>query len=152
VRLKCGRGGEADLVVDDDVDAAAGAVALDAGKLQAFGHDALAGKGRVAVQEDRQDRDALGGVVHLVLLGAGLAEDDGVHGFEVRGVGGQRQVDLVAVELTVRGGAEVVFHVAGAIHILGLVGTALEFVEDRPVGLHASRWRGCSDGRGAACR
>jgi hypothetical protein len=55
------------------MDAAAGAVALDAGKLEAFGHHALARKGRVAMQEDWQAGNAVGGVVQLVLLGADLA-------------------------------------------------------------------------------
>ena len=37
------RGGEADLVVDDDVDRAAGAVTLELREIQRLGHDALAG-------------------------------------------------------------------------------------------------------------
>ena len=128
------RGGEADLVVDDDVDGAAGAVALEPGEAEALGDDALAGEGRVAVEEDGEDLGAVG-VAALGLLGADLAEDDGVDGLEVRGVGGQRQVDGVAVELAVGGGAEVVLDVAGALDLLGLVAAALELVEDGAVGL-----------------
>ena len=127
-------GGEADLVVHHDMDAAAGAVALDARKLEAFGDDALACEGRIAVQKDRQHLIAVG-VAQLVLLGADLAEDDGVHRLKVRGVRGERQVHGVGVKGAVGGGAEVVFHVARAIHIFGLVGAALEFVENRLVGL-----------------
>ncbi len=131
-----GRGGEADLVVHDDMHGAAGTVALDARKLEALGHDALSGEGRVAVQKDRQDlRAAFGLIAVLRLLGADLAEDDRVHRLEVAGVGGQRQVDGVAVEGPVGGGAEVVFHVARAVHVLGLEAAALELVEDRAVGL-----------------
>ena len=52
-------GGEADLVVDDEVDRAAGLVAGQAGEAEAFGDDPLAGEGGVAVQQQRQDRIAL---------------------------------------------------------------------------------------------
>jgi hypothetical protein len=55
----------------------------------------------------------------LVLLGAHLAEHDRIDDLEVRRVGGQRQVDLVAVELAVRRGAEVVLHVARAFDVVG---------------------------------
>ena len=127
--------GEADLVVDDDVDRPARAVAADARQLQAFRHHALAREGRVAVQQHGDGRGAVGVVVILVLLGADLAQHHRVHRFQVRGVRRQRQVDAVAVELAVRRGAEVVFHVARAVHVLGLVAAALEFVEDRAEGL-----------------
>ncbi len=128
------RGGKADLVVHDDMDRAAGAVAADARKLQAFRHHALAGEGRVAVQQDRQHRGAGLAVAQLVLLGARLAQHDRVHRLQMRGVGGQRQVDDVAVEFAVGGGAEMVFHVARSVHVLGLEAAALEFVEDGAVG------------------
>ena len=58
---------------------------------------------------------------HLVLLGARLAQHDRVDDLEMRGVGGQRQVDLVAVELAVGRGAEVVLHVARALDVVGRV-------------------------------
>ena len=38
----------------------------------------------------------------LILLGADLAEHHGIDDLEMRGVGGQRQMDAVAVELAVR--------------------------------------------------
>ena len=44
------RRGEADLVVDDEVQAAPGPVAPGPGDGEAFGHHALAGEGGVAVQ------------------------------------------------------------------------------------------------------
>ena len=50
----------------------------------------------------------------LVLLGAHLAEHDGIDDFEMRRVGGQRQMDPVVVELAVGRRAEMVFDVAGA--------------------------------------
>src|SRR4029079_16611083 len=54
---------------------------------------------------------------------------------EVRRVGGQRQMDLVAVELAIGGGAEMVFDVAGALDVVGRGWSALELVEDDAVGL-----------------
>ena len=68
-------------------------------------------------------------MAHL-LLGAGLAEHDRVHRFEVGRVRVHRQVHLVAVELAVRRGAKVVFHVTGAEFPGALGRAALEFVED----------------------
>ncbi len=128
------RGGEADLVVHDDVDRAARLVAAEAREAEALGHDALACKRRVTVQKHRDDARAVM-IVELRLLGACLAEDNGVHRLEVRGVRRQRQVDGVAVELAVGRGAEVVLHVARALHVVGLEAAALELVEDRAVGL-----------------
>ena len=115
-------------------------MAAQSGQAEAFGNDALAGKGRIAVQQQRQHLGAidLGGLdpaaVHgreLVLLGARLAEHHRIDDLEVRGVGGQRQVDLVAVELAVRGRAEVILDVARAFHVVGGERPALELVEDR---------------------
>ena len=62
----------------------------------------LAGEAAIpAVQAGSQDRGDLG-VTELGLLGPGLAEDHGVHGFKVRGIGGEGQVHDVAVELPIR--------------------------------------------------
>ena len=47
--------GEADLVVDDDVDGAAGRVALEPRQVQRLGDDALSDERRVAVDEQRHD-------------------------------------------------------------------------------------------------
>ena len=52
------RGGEADLVVDDEMDGAAGAEALGARRGEAFRHHALAGEGRIAMNQQRQHRGA----------------------------------------------------------------------------------------------
>ena len=62
VEARAGRlrgGGEPDLVVDDHVDRAADAVALDVAHVERLGHHALAGEGGVAVHEDREDRERL---------------------------------------------------------------------------------------------
>ncbi len=125
---------EPDLVVHDDMNGAAGAMADEAGETEAFRDDALAGERRVAVQKDRQHRGAVG-IASLRLLGAGLAQDHRVHRLEMAGICGQRQVHAVAVELAVRRRAEVVLDVARPLHVLWLEGAALEFAEDRPVGL-----------------
>ena len=48
-------GGEADQIVDDDVDGAANGVAAQIGKVQRLGGDALPGECGVAVHQDRQN-------------------------------------------------------------------------------------------------
>ena len=67
-----GAGGEADLVVDDQVDGAADPVALEVHHLQALVDDALADEGGVAVHQEADHAGALG-VALLGLLGAHLA-------------------------------------------------------------------------------
>ena len=86
-----------------------------------------------------QQRHHHGAVVRrravLVLLGAHLAEHHRIDDLEMRRVGGQRQMHLVAVELAVRRGAEVILHVARAFDLVGRRRAALELVEDRAVRL-----------------
>ena len=53
----------------------------------------------------------------------------------MRRIGGERQVHLVAVELAVGRGAEVILHVARAFDLVGRERAALELVEDRAVRL-----------------
>ena len=66
----CGRRRrEADLVVDDHVDRAAGAIAAELAQLEGLGDDALTGERGVAVHQDRQHREVEAAVEH-VLLGA----------------------------------------------------------------------------------
>src|SRR5699024_2380990 len=131
-----GRGGrEADLVVDDDVDGAAGAVATQLALLQGLRDDALTGEGRVTVHEDRQHGEVLAAVVEPVLLRTDDALEHRVDRLEVTRVG--REVDLglravLAGELAL--GAEVVLHVAGTLDGLR-VELALELPEDLAVGL-----------------
>ena len=129
------RRGEADLVVDDDVHGAAGAVAAQLRQVQRLGHDALAGERGVAVQQHRQHGEALLALVDAVLLGADDALEHRVDRLEVRRVGGQVDLGLAAVrggELAL--GAEVVLHVAGALHRPRVL-VALELAEDLAVGL-----------------
>ncbi len=109
-------------------------MAAQAGQTEAFGDHALAGEGRVAVEQKRQHLFALP-VPHLILLGADLAKHHGIDALKMRGVGGERQVHAVLVELAVGRGAQVIFHVTRAFDIVGLGGAAAELVEDGAVGL-----------------
>ena len=136
-------GGEADLVVDDEMHRAADAMTAQARQAEAFGDHALAGKGGIAMQQQRHHLSPLGqrddvafeDLRHLVLLGAGLAHDHRIDDFEMRRVGRQRQMHLVAVELAVRGSTEMVLHVARAFDVVRGGGAALELVEHRAVRL-----------------
>jgi hypothetical protein len=80
---------------------AAGPVAAQARQAEAFGHHALSGKSGVAVDEERQRFRSLNSVVELVLLGAHLAEHDRIDNLKVRRIGGQREMNSVAVEFAV---------------------------------------------------
>ncbi|MGC4031228.1 MAG: hypothetical protein QM754_05710 [Tepidisphaeraceae bacterium] len=91
-----GDGGEADLVVDDQVDRAAGLVAGQLREVQGFGDDALAAEGGVAVQADRDELGAVR-VVQPFLLAADDALLDRVDQFQVRRVGQQADFDLLFV-------------------------------------------------------
>ena len=112
------RRGEADLVVDDHMQRAAGAVALGVRQLQRLHDHALAGEGGVAVDQDRHH--ALADVVaarHLARLDAALHHR--VHDLQVRGIEGQHQVQALAGHFDVGREAHVVLHVAGTAQRLG---------------------------------
>jgi hypothetical protein len=127
-------GSEADLVVDDQVDRAAGAKAAQLGHLQALVHDALAGERRIAVQQESHDARALG-VAFLGLLGADFAEHDRIDRLQVRGIGGQAEMHAAAVrQLAVGRSPKVIFDVARAENVVGNR-AALELGEDRRVRL-----------------
>src|SRR5690606_26490367 len=53
------RGGEADLIVDDEMKRAARAVALQPRKPETFGDHALTGEGRIAMKQERQNLRAV---------------------------------------------------------------------------------------------
>ena len=89
-----GEGGEGDLVVDDNVDGAARAVALETGEVEGFGDDALADESAIAVDEDGDYFFAFDGILAKALAGAGLALDDWVDRLEVARVGGQREAQF----------------------------------------------------------
>ena len=125
-----GRGGKADLVVDDEVDAAAGVVAAHARQTEAFPHDALARKGGIAVDQHGQYLLVLLQIVADGLLRARLAQYDRIDRFEMGRVGDQRHVHRNSIEFTVGAGAEVVFHIARTADIVGIGAAARKFVED----------------------
>ncbi len=106
-------GGEADLVVDDDVHRAAGRVAARLRHVEGLHDHALAGEGGVAVDQHRQHPLAVR-VAAPVLAGAHRALDHGADDLEVRGVEAQRDVDDAAGRVDVAGEAHVVLHVPGA--------------------------------------
>uniref|UniRef100_A0A6J7P5N2 Unannotated protein n=1 Tax=freshwater metagenome TaxID=449393 RepID=A0A6J7P5N2_9ZZZZ len=128
------RGGETDLVVDDDVHRAADAVAGDIAHGETLGDDALTGEGRITVDEDgehgvRQRR------VDLVLTGTDDAHHDRVHGLEVARVGREFDSDVRALRGHVlAGGTKVVLHVAGTLEQVRSE-VALELTEDLVVAL-----------------
>ena len=121
---------EADLVVDDEVNSAAGAITAQAGKIERFRNEALAGERRIAVQQQAHDLLAFL-VAALALFAANLAEHDRVDALKVRRVRRQRQVHRLAVEHPVRRGAQVILHVARTLHVVGVRRRPLEFGEDR---------------------
>src|SRR5437867_2207800 len=132
--VRLGRRREADLVVDDDVHRAAGAVAVELREPEGLGHHTLAGEGRVAVHEDGHDARVLG-VVQVLLLGAHHALDDRIDRLQVARVGGQREVDLPPrARGVVARVAEVVLDVAVAGRLLGEQ-APLELRDDHLVGL-----------------
>jgi hypothetical protein len=134
---------EADLDVDDKVHGAAGAIAAQTGQRETLRHDALPRERRIAMQQQRHHPRAqlhqrfafLGPRRALRLLGARLAEHDGIDNFEVAWIRRERQVHVVAVKRAVRRSAQVILHVSRAEHIVGRGRAALEFVEDRAIGL-----------------
>ena len=113
VRL-AGRGGEAELVVGDDVDRAVGVVAVEPRQVERFGHDALARERRVAVDQHRQRHRAVedrrAGAVGQRARGAGHAGDHRVHRFEMARVRRHRHPHVA--RRRGGGGARVVLHVA----------------------------------------
>ena len=96
-------GGEADLVVDDEMQRTSGAVAFQVRQPEALGHHALPGERGIAMHQQRQHRDAhIRRVAMLVLLGAHFSEHHGIHDLQMRRVRRERQMDSVVVEFAVR--------------------------------------------------
>ncbi len=121
---------EADLVVDHDVDRAAGAIALELRQVEGLRHQALAGKRRVAVDQQRHHLAAALRVAAPPLLGARAALHHGVHRLEVAGVGGEGDADGGAGLGEVVGGVPaVILDVAVSTRRIGS-DVVLELVED----------------------
>ena len=131
---------EADLVVENQVERAAGRVAAQPREVERFGDDALAGERGVAVQQHGQrDLDVVfrcrAGPIRLV--GAGAALDDRIHRFEMAGIGRKRHGHVGAARRVVHTfRAVVILHVTGPgrgpfVLRRFLFAAALEFREDR---------------------
>ena len=131
-------GREADLVVGDQVERAAGRVTVEVREIQRLGHDTLTRKGRIAVDEDGQrdgrvvDAGAEGAVG---LLGTRPALDDGVDGLQVAGIRCERHRHLARGGRAGAGGGEVVLDVARSPFVIRDDGLdrplALELPQDR---------------------
>ena len=118
-------GGEADLVIHDDVNRAASAVRIQVRDVERFGHDALARKRRVAMNGDRHHREfvSLTHAARHTLQRAHHAFDDRVHHFEVRRIGCETQRDRLAVHVPRADEAHVILHVARRVAIDVIVTT-----------------------------
>ena len=117
--------GEADEIVDDDMNRAADGVGLQVGQIQGFRPDALPRERGVTVHDDRPNfierfaRAVNDRSVHAVarLLGARAAHRNRIDRFQVAGIRNQVNVDALAGRGAVNAGrADVIFHVARAEH------------------------------------
>ena len=104
--------GEADLVVDDDVHGAAGAVADELAHRQRLVHQPWPGERRIAVHQDRHHRRTALRIAGFILARTHLADHDRIDRLQMRRVGLQRQMHAVPADIDVGRRAEVVFHVA----------------------------------------
>ncbi len=120
-----------DLVVDHEMHRAAGAIADELAHRQRLVDQPLAGERGVAVHQNRHDRAPRSHVAGHVLSRPHLADHHRIDRFEVRRVGLQRDVDLAPGDLEVGRGAEMVFHVTRALHVVGLEAGAPELAEHR---------------------
>ena len=125
-----GIGGEPNLIVDDDVNRAAGFICREPAQVQRLGDHALAYECGVAMDQQRQHADPVL-ISFSILLGADAAFDHWVHELKMARVEGQGHVHVVAARrLAIERVAEVVLHIAGADVLLRVV--ILEPCEDLP--------------------
>src|SRR6516164_998085 len=117
--------GEANQIVDNDVDGATHRIGSQVTEIEGFRPDTLAGKGGIAVHDDQPDLvQGLAGAIdprapHTVSrkLGARAAHRHGVNGLEVARIGDQVDVEGFARRGGVNAGrAHVIFHVARTEH------------------------------------
>mmetsp|Transcript_20594 Transcript_20594/g.40459 ORF Transcript_20594/g.40459 Transcript_20594/m.40459 type:complete len:537 (+) Transcript_20594:1324-2934(+) len=88
--------GETDLVVNNDVNAATSLVVRESAHVHGLVYDTLATESGITVDKHRHGAVALL-VVVVVLLGAGLTDDDRVNSLKVGRVGSERKLDLATV-------------------------------------------------------
>ncbi len=129
-RVVAGAGGEADLVVYDDVHRAADRETARLRHLEQLHHHALAGECRIAMDQDRQHGLAFG-IAETFLTRAHTSHHDRVDDFQVRGVERQRQMHLlVGANGDIGRETHVVLDVAGMrAVVMGVLELAFEFVE-----------------------
>ena len=92
--------GKADLVVVNDMDGAAGAVATKRREGEGLSDHALAGKGRIAVKQDTDNFLAID-IAALFLLGADAANHDRIDDFQMRRIRRQAEMHRLAVEFPI---------------------------------------------------
>src|SRR5687767_3238286 len=131
-------GSEADLIVHDDVQRAAGAESGESGKVERLRYYAFTGESRVSVHADRNDERfiALRRRAREHLSRTSYALEHRIHDLQVARIRDEHDIHFAAVrKLSFSASAEVVFHVSG--FALGVRGgmLALEFLEDRPIWL-----------------
>ncbi len=123
-----GRGGEPDLVINDDVQRPARRVSVEAAQIQRFLHDSLAGKGRVSMDEQDQTLPPVG-IARPVLLGPHPAQGHGIDVLQMTRIETERQVNsAVLLGLPIAAEAQVVRQVSRAVACFGP--GVVEFRED----------------------
>ncbi len=122
-------GRKADLVIHDDVKRAAGRKTSRLRELQRFHDNALAGKGCIPVNQDRNDFDS-GAVAATFLACSHRALDDRVDDFEMRGIEGEHHMHIAACGAQIRRKALVILDVTRAFH-RGKIDVALELGKKR---------------------
>ena len=130
IRMRRHRG-EADLVIHNKVDRPAGAVADQLAHRQRLINQALPGKRRIAMHQNRHHRPAHLRVARSVLPCPHLPDDHRIDRFQMRRVGLQRQMHGVPGNFHVGRGPEVIFHVARPLHVVRLEAGAGKLAEQR---------------------
>ena len=110
---------ESDLIVDNQMNRSAGSIALEITEFEDLGHEPLARKRCIPVQQDPHAALALP-IRQQVLLGSNLADYDGVDGLEMRRVGGQREMHALPLDFAVTRRTQVVLDVSRASDLVGL--------------------------------
>ena len=95
-RASSGQRGETDLIVDDHVHRAAGAVAVQLRHVERFRHDPLARESRVAVNEQRQNFPPMLGIAADALPGARVPSTTGSTASRWLGIRRQANLNLRA--------------------------------------------------------
>ena len=134
--------GEADLIVDDDVERAARPETRKPGQVQGLGDHTFPRKGGVAVDTDWKHRGFVAlspSSKHLSRSGKSL--EHRIHNLEMARIGNEHDLNLTAPgDLPLSARAEVILHVAGLTDGVGSGVFSLELLEDRRVRL-AQRMR-----------